>query len=195
VRIRVRLERRWFPCMVLGLALAAGSGVPAQAPAGRKPTRLAAKGVALPSAAAVLHGKSGTQVEGEAEFTQDAGKVTLSLKVRNASPGAHAVHLHEVGDCSDPEAKSAGPHWNPGATKHGKWGETCHMGDIGNVEVNEHGEGSLVLTTDLWTIGGDPKSDILGKSLIVHAQPDDFQTQPTGNAGGRIACGVVETKK
>ena len=178
-----------------GIVLAAGTLASAQAPPGRKAPRLAPKAAPTQAALAKLEGKSGSQAGGDAEFSQEEGKVTLRLLVKNAPPGVHAVHIHEKGDCSDPEAKSAGAHWNPADVKHGKWGDTCHLGDIGNVDVNEHGEGILLLTTDLWTIGGDPASDILGKSVIVHAQPDDFETQPTGNAGGRIACGVIERKQ
>lgn len=142
-------------------------------------------------AGARIEAKSGSKVEGTATFKAKGGKVTLTLTLRNAPPGEHAVHLHEKGDCSDPEGKSAGAHWNPTDSPHGKWGGSCHMGDIGNVTVDARGNGKLTLTTDLWTIGGPAASDILGKSVIVHAALDDFTTQPTGNAGGRIGCGVV----
>ncbi len=195
MRTTAERARSWSLFLVCGLLLAAGAGTSAQAAAGQKAPRLAPKGAGpVPAAVAPLEGKSGTQSGGDAEFSQEEGKVTLRLLVKNAPRGSHAVHIHEKGDCSDPEAKSAGAHWNPGGAEHGKWGDTCHLGDIGNIDVDERGEGILLLTTDLWTIGGDPASDILGKSVIVHAQPDDFKTQPTGNAGGRIACGVIQKK-
>ena len=192
---RTSRTRSWSLFLFLGAVLAVGTLASAQAPARRKAPKLAAKDVLKPVAIAQLQAKSGTQMGGVAEFSQEEGKVTLRLLVHGAPSGTHAVHLHEKGDCSDPEAKSAVAHWNPGGAKHGKWGDACHLGDIGNIDVDDHGEGVLLLTTDLWTIGGDPQADILGKSMIVHAQPDDFQTQPTGNAGGRIACGVIERKE
>ncbi len=143
------------------------------------------------TASAPIAARSGSTLTGEATFRAKNGKVTLDLRVRHAPPGSHAVHLHEKGDCSDPEAKSAGAHWNPSGADHGKWGATCHLGDIGNLVVDAKGKGRLTLTTELWTIGGAAGSDVLGKSVIVHATLDDFVTQPTGNAGGRIGCGVV----
>ncbi len=145
-------------------------------------------------ATAKIEARSGSQVEGKATFTQEAGKVTLHLSVRNMSPGLHAFHIHEKGDCSDPKAASAGPHWNPAGAPHGKWGDSCHLGDIGNIEVGKNGKGTVRLTTDLWSIGGSAESDIVGRSVIVHESPDDFVTQPTGNAGGRIGCGVIRVQ-
>jgi Cu-Zn family superoxide dismutase len=142
-------------------------------------------------ATAVVEARSGASLDGKATFRAKQGKVTLELSVRHAPPGTHAVHLHEKGDCSDPEAKSAGAHWNPAEQAHGRWGGTCHLGDIGNLVVDAKGNGKLKLTTELWTIGGPAASDVLGKSVIIHATADDFVTQPHGNAGGRIGCGVV----
>lgn len=143
------------------------------------------------AATAEIEARSGSTITGKATFRAKRGKVTLDLKVTHAPPGPHAVHLHEKGDCSDPEAKSAGAHWNPSASEHGRWGASCHLGDIGNLVVDAKGNGRLKLTTDLWTIGGPAASDVRGKSVIVHVSADDFVTQPTGNAGGRIGCGVV----
>lgn len=146
-------------------------------------------------AVATIEAKSGSQVTGNATFTEKDGVVNMELRIRNAPPGVHAVHIHEFGDCSDPEAKSAGSHWNPTGSPHGKWGHGgAHLGDIGNLEVDAAGEGTVTLSTNLWTIGDGAASDIVGKSLIIHADPDDFVTQPTGNAGGRIGCGVIRLK-
>jgi Cu-Zn family superoxide dismutase len=152
---------------------------------------------ALPPAAgdakatAMIEAKSGSGMKGHAQFLKDGGKVKFSIHIQGATPGEHAVHLHEKGDCSDPEGKSAGGHWNPTSEAHGKWGTSpFHHGDIGNI-VGPDGKGSLNIETDLWTIGGNPGTDVIGKAVIVHAAPDDFKTQPTGNAGGRIGCGVV----
>lgn len=141
----------------------------------------------------ILEGRSESTLTGIAMFVQStSGQVSLQLNVENTPPGKHAVHLHETGDCSAPDASSAGGHWNPSHEDHGKWGAGAHhLGDIGNIEVGENGEGSLTLDTDRWSIGTGADNDILGKAVIVHADADDFTSQPTGNAGGRIGCGVI----
>ena len=159
-----------------------------------EPSPPAAGGVR--KAAAIIEARSGSSMKGTAEFTEQGGKVKLEIRIEGATPGPHAVHLHEKGDCSDPEAKSAGGHWNPTSEAHGKWGDSpFHHGDIGNIEVGADRKGSHTLETDLWSIGGDPGTDVVGRSVVVHASPDDFKTQPTGNAGGRVGCGVIERKK
>jgi Cu-Zn family superoxide dismutase len=91
--------------------------------------------------------------------------------------------------------KMAHGHWNPTNQQHGKWGSSSfHLGDIGNVPLDAAGKGSLEMETNLWTIGGDSTSNILNRSVIVHGGTDDFTTQPTGNAGSRIGCGVIMKK-
>jgi Cu-Zn family superoxide dismutase len=143
-------------------------------------------------AEATIVGKSGSEMKGQAVFTAKGGFVSLRIELENAPPGVHAVHLHEKGDCSAPDAMSAGPHWNPTTQAHGQWGHGAfHLGDIGNIEVGADGKGGTSLRTDLWSIGGKPETDVVGRAVVVHAGPDDFATQPTGNAGGRIGCGVV----
>lgn len=141
----------------------------------------------------VLQSKSGSELTGIAMFIQDDAGVSLQLNIENSPPGDHAVHIHEIGDCSADDASSAGGHWNPTTEDHGKWGEPPHhLGDIGNITVGEDGMGSLLLSTDRWTLGGRADNDIYGKAIIVHADPDDFATQPTGAAGGRIGCAVIQ---
>ncbi|MBY0488089.1 MAG: superoxide dismutase family protein [Flavobacteriaceae bacterium] len=142
-----------------------------------------------------LEPKSGSKVSGTATFTEKDGKVTLLAKISGLEPGTHAIHIHEKADCSAGDATSAGGHWNPTFKKHGKWGQAeHHKGDIGNFTTDQQGEGTVLLSTDEWCIGcGDVTKDILGKGLIVHANPDDFTTQPTGNAGARVACaGIIK---
>jgi superoxide dismutase, Cu-Zn family len=119
--------------------------------------------------------------------------VTLTLEIRGATPGEKGVHLHEHGDCSAPDASSAGDHWNPTNEDHGKLGETsaAHAGDIGNLTVGEDGTGRLEFTTDRWSIGRDPQTDILGRTIVVHANRDDLRSQPSGDSGARIGCGVI----
>jgi Cu-Zn family superoxide dismutase len=84
-------------------------------------------------------------------------------------------------------------HWNPTNAQHGKWGSASfHLGDIGNVKLNAKGKGTLTLTTDLWSLGGKPDKNILGRSIIVHGGTDNYKTQPSGNSGTRIGCGVIQ---
>jgi Cu-Zn family superoxide dismutase len=138
--------------------------------------------------------KSGSTLKGAYDFSLGAFKgVKLVVKVTGAPEGEHAVHIHENPDCSDSEGKKAGGHWNPTAQPHGQWGhDGFHMGDVGNLKVGQDGKGELTFTTDKWTLGtGDAKTDVLGHALVIHEKVDDFKTQPTGNAGNRIGCGVV----
>ena len=136
-----------------------------------------------------------TTVEGTVKFDADSSgkvKMTIDILVPAKAGKSVAVHIHEHGDCGD-TAKMAHGHWNPTNAQHGKWGSASfHAGDIGNVKLNGKGKGSLTLTTDLWTLGGQPDKNILGKSIIVHGGVDDYTTQPSGNAGTRIGCGVIQ---
>ena len=139
-----------------------------------------------------------TTVSGTARFErQDNGKVklVLNLAIPAKANKSVAVHLHEHGTCAD-TAKAAGGHWNPTNTAHGKWGEgQFHSGDIGNVKLDAQGNGKMDLETDLWAIGGsDAQKNILNKTVMVHGGVDDYKSQPTGNSGGRIGCGVITAK-
>ncbi|RKU28384.1 hypothetical protein C6497_09185 [Candidatus Poribacteria bacterium] len=144
-------------------------------------------------AIAVINSASDSGVTGMASFSQIGQTVMLHIEIKNAESGQHAVHIHENGDCSSPDGKSAGGHWNPTNVAHGKWGEgEFHLGDIGNIDVGEDGTGTIELSTDLWEIGTGSMIDVVGKGIIVHADADDFTSQPSGNAGARIGCGVIE---
>lgn len=143
-----------------------------------------------------LEPKSGSSVSGTVTFTQENGSVTMVAEMEGLTEGMHAIHIHEKSDCSSPDGKSTGGHWNPTSEPHGKWGaeEGFHKGDIGNFMADNTGKGSITFTTDQWCIGcGDVTKDILGKAVIVHAGTDDFTTQPTGAAGGRVSCsGIIQ---
>ncbi len=137
-----------------------------------------------------------TALTGTAAFSQQNGKVKMVLNITCSTMAnkSVAVHLHEMGDCGD-MGKMAHGHWNPTNQPHGKWGSSgFHSGDIGNVSLDASGNGTLEIETDLWSIGGDEKTNILNRSVIVHGGIDDFKTQPTGNAGSRIGCGVIIKK-
>lgn len=141
-----------------------------------------------------LEPKSNSNVSGNVVFTEENGTVAMTAILSGLKPGSHAIHLHEKADCSSDDGKSTGGHWNPTSEPHGKWGasEGYHKGDIGNFEADENGNGTITFTTDQWCIGcGDPNKEIMGKAIIVHEGTDDFTTQPTGAAGGRVSCGAL----
>jgi superoxide dismutase, Cu-Zn family len=146
------------------------------------------------TAKAAMEAASGSKVTGEANFTDEDGKVRFELTVENLTPGEHAVHLHEKGDCSAEDASSAGGHWNPTMKPHGKRGDgsSFHKGDIGNMSVGNDGKGKMSLSVEGWSIGGADSTNVVGKSVIIHEKADDFTTQPSGNAGARLSCGVIK---
>jgi Cu-Zn family superoxide dismutase len=118
--------------------------------------------------------------------------MTIEITVPAKANKNVAVHIHEHGDCSD-KGNMAHGHWNPTNAQHGKWSsDAFHLGDIGNIKLDGKGKGKITVTTDLWTLGGAANRNILGKALIVHGGEDDYKTQPTGNAGTRIGCGVIQ---
>lgn len=148
-------------------------------------------------AMAQISSASGSEVSGEATFTDlGDGTVTFKLTIENATPGPHAVHLHQNGDCSAADATSAGGHWNPAEVEHGKRAVDMkfHSGDIDNLEVGEDGKGVLEMTIEGWSVGGADSTNVINKAVIIHAGADDFESQPSGAAGARVACGVIQAK-
>ena len=134
-----------------------------------------------------------SSLSGEATFQETSGGLKIRVTVMEAPPGKHGLHIHEKGDCGD-SAKAAGGHFNPDGVKHGdltKDGLTgAHAGDLGNIDIDSNGNGTLEKTVpDLSLKEG--KYGVVGRSVILHEKEDDFG-QPTGNAGARIACGVIE---
>jgi Cu-Zn family superoxide dismutase len=141
---------------------------------------------------ATLESRSGSTARGTATFTElSTGVVRVVVEIENAPEGTHGLHVHEKGDCSAPDASSAGSHFNPGGAPHaGPHDAQRHAGDLGNIEIKGNGKGKLEITTDLLTVRPGPNS-VVGRSVIFHEKADDLKTQPTGDAGGRLACGVV----
>lgn len=141
-----------------------------------------------------LNSASDSNLSGTVQLDQSSDSVTMSVNIAGVTPGEHAIHIHEFGDCSASDASSAGGHWNPTGHEHGKFGmDSYHMGDIGNLVADENGNASLTFSTDKWCLScEDENKNIVGKSIIIHESVDDFTTQPTGNAGGRIGCVVIE---
>ena len=141
-----------------------------------------------------LEPRSDSGVSGNVVFRQDDKGVTMVAVLSGLTEGSHAIHLHETADCSAPDGTSTGGHWNPTRKQHGRWGDKAgyHKGDIGNFTADANGHGTITFVTNEWCIGcGDTTKDILGKAIIVHQGEDDYTTQPTGAAGGRVSCGGI----
>jgi Cu-Zn family superoxide dismutase len=145
-------------------------------------------------ATAALQPTRGSKAFGEATFEQEGdNKVRVTVFAQGLKPGqAHGFHIHEAGDCSTPDAMSAKGHFNPAGKPHGNpaAGEH-HAGDLPAIMAGKDGRGNAEVVMEGITIGPGPNS-IVGRGLILHADPDDYKTQPTGNSGARIACGVIK---
>ncbi|MDX1501612.1 MAG: superoxide dismutase family protein [Thermoanaerobaculia bacterium] len=146
------------------------------------------------TATADLAPREGGQESGRVTFTQEGdGPVRISAAVSGASAGDHGFHIHAVGDCSAADFTSAGGHFNPADSPHGGPDDAVrHAGDLGNISIGDDGSGSLELTSDLITLAAEAPSSIVGKAVILHEGTDDLVSQPTGAAGGRLACGVIQ---
>jgi Cu-Zn family superoxide dismutase len=142
-------------------------------------------------ASALLAPTEGNAVQGNVTFKQEGTDgIRVIAEVSGLTPGSHGFHVHEKGDCSAPDATSAGGHFNPLQAEHGKAGEGVHhAGDLPSLEADDEGNARLNVVLHGITLTGD--NSIAGRGLIVHANPDDFTTQPTGNAGARVACAVI----
>ncbi|MCH1538498.1 MAG: superoxide dismutase family protein [Flavobacteriaceae bacterium] len=141
-----------------------------------------------------LDSKSGSTATGMVTLTEKDGVVSLEAHINGLDEGVHAIHIHEKGDCSSEDGKSAGGHWNPTFQPHGTWGasEGYHRGDIGNFNADKTGHGMVFFSTDLWCIScDDPNKNLLGKAIIVHQGADDLTSQPSGAAGARISCAGI----
>ncbi len=148
-------------------------------------------GSSAPRATAPLQAKSGSQVAGTILFSQQGSGLRVVARVSGLKPGQeHGFHIHEKGDCSAPDAMSAGGHFNPTAQPHGPQGAPHHGGDMPSLKADAAGNAEATFTVQGVSLAG-AADGVIGKSVVVHAQPDDYTTQPTGNSGGRIACGVV----
>ena len=145
----------------------------------------------LKQAVAVLHPTAGNKCQGTVRFTQEGTSVKVVADLEGLNPGQkHAFHIHQYGDCSAPDAMSAGSHYNPEGHQHGlPDAPSRHAGDLGNVQADNDGKARYEISLANVTIGG-AHNPIIGRGVIVHAKPDDG-SQPVGNAGARIACGVI----
>lgn len=145
-----------------------------------------------PRATAQLQPTRGNATAGTVEFVQVGGKVRVSAKVSGLTPGQeHGFHVHEAGDCSSGDGMSAKGHFNPYGKPHGPGGTMeRHAGDMPNLKADARGNASVTVELDVITVAPGTAS-VVGRGVIVHVQPDDYTSQPVGNAGARMACGVV----
>lgn len=152
---------------------------PAEIPAGHAM-------VALQSAADM-------KVSGDLTLTAQAGGVNISGTISGLTPGTqHGFHIHETGDCSAPDFKSAGGHFNPGNKDHGNPNSIMHhAGDMMNLSVDDNGSATMDVTVPGVTLGDGGADDVMNRAIVIHAGPDDYTSQPAGDSGSRIACGVI----
>jgi superoxide dismutase, Cu-Zn family len=184
--------------LALGLTACSKPATPPAAPtAAETPAAAPAPAAeAIPSTALVaLAPTKDSKVSGTLTLTAEkAGGVSIVGQVGNLEPGSkHGFHVHDKGDCSAPDGSSAGGHFNPSAAEHGNptAGGTHHLGDMVNIEADAQGTANVMLTIPGATLHDGGANDLIGKGIIVHAAPDDYATQPSGNSGARLACGRI----
>lgn len=167
--------------LALALPLAAiGPGCSDDEPTASEPTR----------ASAVISPTEGNEAQGTVEFMQEAGGVRVTARLTGLSEGDHGFHIHEKGDCSAADGTSAGGHFNPEGKAHGAPDAAeRHIGDLGNITADASGQARYNRLDTHIRLGGADR--IVGLAVIVHRDPDDF-SQPTGAAGPRVGCGVIE---
>jgi Cu-Zn family superoxide dismutase len=153
----------------------------------------ATMGAGAPGAASQLSATKGNTASGSVTFTQRGDKVVIAASLSGLKPNAeHGFHVHEKGDCSSGDGMSAGGHFNPRAKAHAHYGSgERHAGDMPNIKTDALGNASYSFETDLFTVPDGPAS-VIGRAVVIHRDADDYKSQPAGNSGPRIACGVVQ---
>jgi len=142
----------------------------------------------------VLTPTKDSKVSGTVTFTSKNGAIEITGEITGLAPGQHGFHVHEFGNLSSSDGMATGGHFNPDGEKHGgPHASERHVGDLGNIEADAVGKATLKMTDKLIQLHG--KHSIIGRGLIVHAKADDLKTQPTGDAGGRVAQGVIGVAK
>lgn len=175
----------------LGAACADKSTPPP--PVASPPAETDTRATVQPTAAqAVLRSQAGYEVAGTVRFEQIGDQISITAGLSGLPPGQHGFHVHEMGDCSHPEFETAGDHFNPTGNDHGgPQSAAHHAGDLGNITAGEDGTVGYTLDTARITLR-EGATSVLGRAIVVHRDTDQFDVQPDGNAGPRIACGVIE---
>ena len=153
-------------------------------------------GAGGPTAVATLEPTKGNTTSGTVTFTQQGGHVVVNAQVSGLKPNAdHGFHVHDKGDCSSGDGMSTGGHFNPTGKPHGHGGTAAevHAGDMPNLRADANGNASARFTLATMSVGSGA-ADVIGRGLIVHKDPDDYKSQPTGNAGARLACAVIRKR-
>jgi len=177
--------------LVFGMACGKKKEMAAEAAPEAAPEPVTVEVAAPPMAMATLIGAAESGVTGNVVFKQDGGTVSIVAEVSGVEPGAHGFHIHEIGDCSSADFKSAGGHFNPAGVPHGGPADgERHLGDLGNIVVGEDGIGRLEVSSEQITVEAGDHS-VVGRAVVLHAKEDDLVSQPTGDAGSRLACGVI----
>ena len=159
-----------------------------------EPALMAEMHSSITKAIAVLHPTKGNDVHGIVTFMKVDNGIRVVADIKNLKPGSHGFHVHEYGDCSAEDGTSTGGHFNPHSMSHGgQDADQRHVGDLGNIVADESGQAKLDVVDSHLSFEG--AASIIGRGVIVHAGEDDLKTQPTGNAGGRLACGVIGIAK
>jgi Cu-Zn family superoxide dismutase len=185
---RAHLLMALIPC-----ALLVACGKKEVPPAAEPPEPTVAPAAEVSPAQATLAGASGSKVTGTLTLMSMTDGVSIGGQISGLAPDSvHGFHVHETGDCSAPDAKSAGEHLNPANAMHGGPSTTArHLGDLPNVQSDASGKATISTIIAGATLHDGGANDLVGKALIVHAKPDDYATQPSGDSGDRIACGVI----
>jgi len=175
----------------VALTLSACSTVP---PTAARASATAAAGVSTARAATInLAPASASLVSGKLTAMPMGGGVHVTGEIGGLAPNStHAIHIHEKGDCSAADASSAGGHFNPGVRMHGRVDTGAHHGgDMDNIVANPDGVARIDVHASGVTLGGGAANDVAGRAVVVHATADDYSSQPAGNAGARVACGII----
>lgn len=156
------------------------------------PAEAAATAVSPTKAQAVFTAAKGQKIKGIVHFTEVDGTMKIETRIDGVKPGPHGFHIHETGDCSAADFSTAGGHFNPGNVNHGAMDSSSrHTGDLGNLIADKNGKAYTTLTIKDMTMKSGANS-VIGKSIVIHNDKDDLNSQPSGNSGARIGCGVIQ---
>lgn len=146
----------------------------------------------IDEAFSMLHPTQGNRVKGRVAFSKVPEGVKIIADFEGLEPGEHGFHIHEKGDCSAPDGSSAGEHFNPTSKRHGSPADADrHVGDLGNITADRNGRAHYERIDKVIELEGE--NSIIGRSVVIHAKADDFKTQPSGDSGKRVSCGVIES--